>query len=97
MIAGQQVKLIADRDEVITRTIVSVDNDVYFVCKSEEFEAAKMENREPICIGFRREYVLRETVLSRHDSRIPFVSSEYSCLYFYLIQQDGGNLAIKGA
>jgi len=55
---NKQVKLLADRDEVITRTLVSVENDVYFVCKIEEFEAAKRENRPPTCIGFRREYVL---------------------------------------
>jgi hypothetical protein len=35
-----------------------VENGVLFVCKPEEFDAAKLENREPRCIGFRREYLV---------------------------------------
>jgi hypothetical protein len=58
MIVGQDVTLIADRDEVITRTVVSVQEGVYFVCKKEEYEKAKREGREPTCIGFRKEYVI---------------------------------------
>jgi hypothetical protein len=63
MFTGQLVRLIADRDVVIERVLVSVENGVYFVCKPEEFEAAKHESREPICIGFRREYVLEPKVV----------------------------------
>lgn len=55
---GQLVTLLADGNEVIQRQLVSVENGVLFVCKPEEFEAAKKEGREPVCIGFRREYVL---------------------------------------
>lgn len=58
MIKGEVVTLLADGDEVIKRTVVSVQNGVLFVCKSEEFEAATKEGREPVCIGFRREYVV---------------------------------------
>jgi len=58
MADNKEITILADRDEVITRTVVSVENDMYFVCKKEEFEAARRENREPVCIGFRREYVL---------------------------------------
>lgn len=53
-----KVTVIADKDEVLSRVLVSVENDVYFVCKPEEYQAAKKEGREPVCIGFRREYVL---------------------------------------
>lgn len=67
MIAGQRLTLIADRDEIITRTLVSVEGDVYFVCKNEEYEMAKRERRDPICIGFRREYVVEEKALLRSD------------------------------
>ena len=58
MTEGKKVSVIADGDVVIERIVVSVENDVYFVCKREEFEQAKLEDRDPICIGFRREYVV---------------------------------------
>ncbi len=58
MFVGHEVSVIADKDEVLKRVLVSVENNVYFVCKAEEFEAATKEGREPVCIGFRREYVL---------------------------------------
>jgi len=54
MTEGKKVSVIADGDVVIDRIVVSVENDVYFVCKREEFEQAKLEDRDPICIGFRR-------------------------------------------
>ncbi len=59
MVAGKTLTLRADRGQVITRVLVSVENGVYFVCKPEEFEAADREQRKPICIGFRPEYVLK--------------------------------------
>jgi hypothetical protein len=58
MTEGEKVAVIADKDEVLNRVLVSVENGVLFVCKLEEFEAAKREGREPACIGFRREYVV---------------------------------------
>ena len=56
----KDVHLIAHGDKIITRVIVSVDGDVYFVCKREEFEQAKKEGRDPVCVGFKREYVLNQ-------------------------------------
>ena len=44
--AGQQVK-----------AVVSWDEERIFVCREEEFNRAKRENREPENIGFRREFV----------------------------------------
>lgn len=58
LVEGQDVNLIADGDEVIVRKLVSVEKGMYFVCMGDEFERAKAEGREPICIGFRSEYVL---------------------------------------
>jgi len=58
METGQLLTIVSDRDVIIKRTLVSVEQDVIFVCKQEEFEAALRENRQPTCIGFRREYVL---------------------------------------
>lgn len=54
----KHVNLIAYGDEILTRVLIAVENGVYFVCKQEEFEAAMSEGREPICIGFRREYAV---------------------------------------
>ena len=58
MTVGQLLTIVSDRDVVIQRTLVSVENGVFFVCKPEEFEAAIREGREPVCIGFRPEYIL---------------------------------------
>jgi hypothetical protein len=58
MIAGQLLTVVADGDEIISRVLVSVENGVYFVCKREEYEAAKAQDREPVCIGFKKEYVV---------------------------------------
>jgi len=58
MIAGTEVTLLSDRDVVIKRKLVSVENGVVFVCKEEEFELAHREGRAPVCVGFRREYVI---------------------------------------
>jgi hypothetical protein len=63
MIAGTEVTLLSDRDMVIKRKLVSVENGVYFVCKTEEFESAAREKREPKCIGFRREYLIDPKVV----------------------------------
>ena len=55
---GQQVTVSADRNETLTRVLVAVENGVYFVCKPEELEAAKREQREPVCVGFKKEYMV---------------------------------------
>jgi hypothetical protein len=52
MIAGIEVTILSDRDVVIKRKVVSVENGVFSVCKAEEFEAAVREKRDPVCIGF---------------------------------------------
>ncbi len=64
MTAGQELTLISDGDIIIKRRLVAVENGLLFVCKDEEFEAAKREKREPVCIGFRPEYVVEPQVIS---------------------------------
>ena len=59
MIDLKEVTLLSHNDVVITRVLVSVENDMLFVCKREEFDAARRENREPVCIGFKREYLIQ--------------------------------------
>lgn len=63
MIVGTEVTILSDRDVVIKRKLVSVENGVYFVCKSEEFEAAIRGRRDPKCIGFKREYLIDPKML----------------------------------
>lgn len=58
MIAGEILRVITDGDIVVERSLVAAENGLVFVCKPEEFEAARREGREPTCIGFRSEYVL---------------------------------------
>ncbi len=64
MITGQALKLISDGDIVITRRLVAVENGLLFVCKDEEYKAARQEQREPTCIGFRPEYLVGPEVVS---------------------------------
>ena len=58
VIAGQVVTLLSYGDVLIQRKLVSVENGVHFVCKQEEFDLAVSQRREPVCIGFRPEYVM---------------------------------------
>ena len=58
MTVGQLLTLVSYQDVVIHRRLVAVENGLFFVCKAEEFEAARRERREPTCIGFRPEYLL---------------------------------------
>lgn len=58
MKSGQLLTIMSDRHQVIKRALVSVENDVFFVCKPEEFDAATREGRQPICIGFNRKYII---------------------------------------
>jgi hypothetical protein len=60
MTAGKVLTIIADRNEVIKRMCISVENCVYFVCTVEEYMSSQLERRDPVCIGFRREYILSE-------------------------------------
>lgn len=58
MITGDTLSLVADGDVVIKRKLVSEENGVVYVCKEEEFDSAAKEKREPVCIGFKLEYVV---------------------------------------
>jgi hypothetical protein len=60
MSVGKVLTTEADRDAIIKRLCLSVENGVYFVCTTQEYVAAQREDKEPRCIGFRREYILSE-------------------------------------
>jgi hypothetical protein len=55
---GKLLTVEADKGEKLVRKLVSFENGVFFVCKPEEYDAAASEGRDPVCIGFRPEYVL---------------------------------------
>jgi hypothetical protein len=58
MTVVDKVSLVQYGDKRIVRTLVAVENGYLFVCKEEEWEAARREGREPMCIGFRAEYLV---------------------------------------
>jgi hypothetical protein len=55
---GQKIRVMEAFENISIKRIVSADHRNLYVCTEEEFELAKAENREPISIGFGRQYVL---------------------------------------
>lgn len=55
MTNGKQVSLIAHGGKTIIRTLVAVEDAYLYMCKKEEYEKARIEEREPECVGFRVE------------------------------------------
>jgi hypothetical protein len=53
MKAGGIVTLRAYGGEEIVRRIVRVDKGIVVVCRTEEYEKAQKEGREPVVVGFR--------------------------------------------
>jgi hypothetical protein len=51
---GQSVSLLAYGDEVIKRRVVDFDDRHVYICREDEWQAAKQEGREPRCVGFKR-------------------------------------------
>jgi hypothetical protein len=58
MTAGERVNLVDFEGRTIERVFVSVENGYLFVCKPEEYASASREGRDPVCIGFRPEYLI---------------------------------------
>jgi len=58
MTVGQLLAVESDGGVVLHRTLVAFENGLFFVSKPEEIESAEKEGREPVCIGFRPEWVL---------------------------------------
>ena len=51
------VTLAAFGGKLIQRVVFKEIGDVLLVCKKSELESAIAENREPTCVGFRREHL----------------------------------------
>ena len=60
MHTGDMVTLRAYGGEKIVRVMMSADRDTINVCRKEEHEAAKRENREPRVVGFPRVAIVTE-------------------------------------
>jgi hypothetical protein len=60
MKSGQIIKLRGCGGEELVRRVVKLDKDIVVVCRTEEYEAAHLEGREPISVGFHIEDVLDE-------------------------------------
>jgi hypothetical protein len=55
---GQIVKVLDAFENEQDRRVVSFDPRNVYVCRDEEWKAARAENRPPISIGFPRNFVL---------------------------------------
>ena len=59
---GDLVRVKAYGGEEFVRRLVEVRGDVFLICRDEEYEAARREGREPVCVGFRKEDIVSEGV-----------------------------------
>ncbi len=57
---GKRVRLKAYGGEIIERRVVAVEGDTVAVCTEKEYAQAAKEGREPLSVGFRREYVIAQ-------------------------------------
>ena len=57
---GQLIRLQAYGDKALQMIVVSEEGDTVYVCRMEEYEAAKTDNRDPKCVGFNRQFILQE-------------------------------------
>lgn len=50
---GELVRVRAFGGKELIRRLVAVRQGIALVCNDEEYQAARKDNREPTCIGFR--------------------------------------------
>jgi hypothetical protein len=50
---GELVRVKAFGGKELIRRLVAVQRGTALICNDEEYQAAKKENREPDCVGFR--------------------------------------------
>jgi len=58
MRVGQRVEVLEAFENKSVKRIVAVDDRNLYVCTEEEYRAANQENREPVSIGFPKQFVL---------------------------------------
>jgi len=52
---GDLVRLRGYEGQELVRRLVAVNGDILLICREEEYQAAQREERDPVCVGFRRE------------------------------------------
>jgi hypothetical protein len=55
---GQMVEVLEAFENKQVKRVISADIRNVYVCTDEEYQRASVEKREPICIGFPRQFVL---------------------------------------
>ncbi len=63
---GERITVVDFFGNQLDRRVVETDEEYVFVCNEAEWNASRSEKREPTCIGFRLEYVVSASTLSRH-------------------------------
>jgi len=59
-LVGGWVLVRAYGDEVLRRRAVGLDERMVYISTDAEFQCAKVEGREPVCVGFFREAIVAE-------------------------------------
>jgi hypothetical protein len=69
---GDLVEIVDFDGRKLVRKAVEIAGDTVYICTLKEYELAAESGREPICVGFKREWVQP----CHGSSSISFVSSE---------------------
>jgi hypothetical protein len=56
---GQLVEVLDAFENTTLKRVVAADATTVWVCREDEFNHAQAENREPVAVGFGREFVVR--------------------------------------
>lgn len=56
---GQVVEVREAFENKAVKRVVGIDERNVYVCTEDEYATALVERREPICVGFRRQFVVR--------------------------------------
>ena len=50
---GDTIRVMGDQDKELVRRLVEVRGQLILICKEDEFQTARAEGREPVCVGFK--------------------------------------------
>ena len=54
---GQLIEVVDFYGETLTRKAVEISDDTVYICTVEESDAAQKSGRDPICVGFKIDWV----------------------------------------
>ena len=64
LVVGNEVRLMANRGEIITRILVYDHGEVVSVCRPEEYRTSIVESRIPVSVGFPKKCIISEEKVS---------------------------------